>query len=359
MALFWIQAIIVLAIALARGLPAVARGSIDIEIVDPDSQAPGSPGEDGGGPGRIVAGLLLTLLLAALLAAAAVQTLLRFGEGLIRCALLSTVAWFGLAAVGFFAAGVVAAGIIMLLAAIFSYVYYRLVAKRVEFAGKNLRVACAAVSAVPGTVAAAFAMLAVNCLWCLVWGLALLGAATTYGDATVTGPNGSQYPAKECTTYKTEGPSAGFGPSCDDAMAGETCFKCICNDVIVFADRQCVENSVNGGLYVALLLSLYWGCMTLSNMVHATTAGAVGAWWFNKNPGPRPVRDSLRRAATTSFGSVCMASLLAAVVRVGRLVLALMRRNRNRLGAFVLAIVDCLLAAIEAVVRFGGRLKLV
>lgn len=62
-----------------------------------------------------------------------------------------------------------------------------------------------------------------------------------------------------------------------------------------------------------LLLSLFWGCGVIVNIVHTTIAGTVAAWWFNANS-KGATGAALKRSCTTSLGSICFGTLLVAIL---------------------------------------------
>jgi hypothetical protein len=104
------------------------------------------------------------------------------------------------------------------------------------------------------------------------------------------------------------------------------------------------SSGVNNGVVFFLLVSLYWTGQVLMNIGHVTTAGVVGAWWFQ--PGtPSPTKGAFKRACTTSLGSICFGSLIVAVLQATR---AMIRSGRNRGGGLLI----CCLGCIERLIRY-------
>ena len=68
-----------------------------------------------------------------------------------------------------------------------------------------------------------------------------------------------------------------------------------------------------------LILSNFWTVQVIKNVVHVACAGTAASWYFQTNE-RHPTRAALRRACTTSFGSVCMGSAVVAVLRTVRMV---------------------------------------
>ena len=67
-----------------------------------------------------------------------------------------------------------------------------------------------------------------------------------------------------------------------------------------------------------LILSNFWTVQVIKNVVHVSCAGTAASWYFQTNE-RHPTRAALRRACTTSFGSVCMGSAAVAVLRTVRM----------------------------------------
>ena len=107
----------------------------------------------------------------------------------------------------------------------------------------------------------------------------------------------------------------------------------------------------------ALLLSFYWTWHVVRNVVHTTLAGTVGTWWFLPHEASgccsQGLRDSLSRSLTYSFGSICLGSLIVAVIEVLKTILQSAARNRR--GGVVRMIAQCLLGCIERIVEYFNK----
>ncbi len=79
------------------------------------------------------------------------------------------------------------------------------------------------------------------------------------------------------------------------------------------------ENGVDAYIIFLLVLSLYWTQQVISNVVHVTVAGTVGTWWWAPLEADsccsEAVRSSHARAMTNSFGSICLGSLIVAIIQ--------------------------------------------
>jgi Plasma-membrane choline transporter len=176
-----------------------------------------------------------------------------------------------------------------------------------------------------------------------------------------------RYAAATCTTYSTVGPDPGFNPACTGES--QLCFKCICGSTVALPDSECLHYSVSAGVYGAMLLSLLWGCAVTAAAAHCTAAGAVAHWWFNSaatstggysNSSGQVMSNghvggSLKRAATTSLGSLCLAALLTAVARCLRLAVNGLKRQRRGMGSLGIALVECCVHLAERLLRVFNR----
>ena len=112
-----------------------------------------------------------------------------------------------------------------------------------------------------------------------------------------------------------------------------------------------------GWLVFWLLLSFYWTAHVVKNVVHVTVAGTVGSWYFlapqPHGRGADPTRRALVRALTTSFGSICLGSLVVSAIRALRLgaSAASRRASPGPLRSCLL----CLLGFLDVVVRFFNQ----
>jgi hypothetical protein len=135
---------------------------------------------------------------------------------------------------------------------------------------------------------------------------------------------------------------------------GEVPCKDLYNDVNndMFDDNEmCLKDPPNTFAILLLILSLFWTQQVIQNVLHCTTAGAVGTWWFSGLGDPsccsRDITDSFGRATTYSFGSICFGSLLVAIIQTLEEMAKSSRRNR-RGGALLACILECILLCLRA-----------
>jgi hypothetical protein len=111
-----------------------------------------------------------------------------------------------------------------------------------------------------------------------------------------------------------------------------------------------IENSSQYYQLAGVLLVLYWTNQVILNVVHVTVSGVAATMYFMNNNLPQnPTLASFKRAMTTSFGSICLGSLIVAILQLLHTICrALARSRRNFLGLCALCLVQCL----ERLVRY-------
>jgi Plasma-membrane choline transporter len=235
--------------------------------------------------------------------------MMSYAEVLVKVAVYFNVALFGclfLLAMLVHAYGL--AVIFLLLTAVMTY-YINRVWSRIPFAAANLVTAVTAVRANLGLAIYAYVSVVLVFLWSLWWSLASLS-----------------------TIYVTSG--CQVNGNCD--------------------------SEVNGAIMFAFLLSYYWTIQVLTNVVHCTTAGTVATWWHDPVEAngccSTAVRDSYLRSLTYNFGSICLASLIVAIVETIREILHGIRENGDGL---IVCVVDCLISCIESFVELFNRFALI
>ena len=119
---------------------------------------------------------------------------------------------------------------------------------------------------------------------------------------------------------------------------------------------------------VLLLLSYSWTTTVLRNILSVTVAGVVGTWWFAPEDASQycspAIYDSWMRASTYSLGSICLGSLLAAVLQVlHQIVHSLRRRATDTHGglshSFLLCVLDCLASFLQRLVAYFNQYAMV
>jgi hypothetical protein len=99
-----------------------------------------------------------------------------------------------------------------------------------------------------------------------------------------------------------------------------------------------------------LLLSWYWGAITFGNLGHFITACMVGQWWFNDQDSQQySMKKSIKRAFTTSFGTICFGSFFEALIKALR---RTVEDNNRRNKSIFACIIGCILRLIERAIGY-------
>ena len=122
------------------------------------------------------------------------------------------------------------------------------------------------------------------------------------------------------------------------------------------------SHKMNAGIVLLLLLSLFWTTQVSKNIVHVTVSGTVGTWWFCPDDANRlsAVTDSWRRSLTYSLGSICVGSLLTAVMHVLHLVAHQARRSQTSTttttaASMLLCVVECITRCTERLLTYFNK----
>ena len=259
-------------------------------------------------PNALMTVLVISGLLSFIVASLALGFMMRHADILIKLALWFNIILFGIMAVVSLLGAAVPMALMFLFFTGLSAYYAYCVWHRIPFAASNLVTAVSAVQANLGLSVYAYWSVVLLFLWSIVW---MVSASSTI---IVTGN---------------------------------------CN-----AEGEC--ESVNGGLVFLFTVSYYWTAQVISNVVHVTTAGTVGTWWFVPHEAngccSKAVRESYVRSLTSSFGSICLGSLIVAIIQAIR---ETVRSIRETDDSILACIADCLLGCIGEclnTLRFNGSL---
>ncbi len=185
------------------------------------------------------------------------------------------------------------------------------VRNRIAFAAAHLEIAGTAVRKHSLTICWAYASLAMGAIYCIVWAVAVVGVSSKLVEQRAVR---------------------------DEASALEAV------------------------AYVLELLAFFWGVNFVRFSLHVVVSGTVGTWWAVAEP-KDPTVGSIRRAFTTSCGSVAFAALLIAIIQTIRQMLREAQRSAMRNGgaaaACCLGIVHCLIQIIENLARYISEYALV
>ena len=289
-----------------------------------------SAGDAGGGGGggseqaQYLGGLLLVCVISPIVCCVFAFTYVGYiknnAESMVECLVTSHI-FITLAAVTFcVSSGASTPAALFLLFAAIEVCWYLSIRHRIPFMAAHLACACEAVQTYPEMVWYSVGMIVPQVLWVISWCLCVI---TVYARAT----------AKSCAYYGM----------IDDPADSTRCCEPAANQTLTQED--CEAKDASNAVYFALLISLYWGAQVVANVVHTTCCGATGAWWFQSYDS-NAVNSSFRRAMTTSFGSICLGSLVVAALKT---VEYLLRETKDN------ACLACVLSCVRSLIEYFNR----
>lgn len=231
--------------------------------------------------------------------------MMKFAEGLIKIALVWNIVVALIMAIAAIAGGVPQMALVFGVGALFSAYWCYVVWPKIPFAAINLITATTAVRENIGLAFFAYLNLSLTFLWTFWWAIAFVSTTFILG---------------ECA-----------------------------------ADGSC-QNDVNIGIVFLFLVSFFWTSQVLKNITHTTVAGTVGTFWFVPHEASgccsQGVRDSYVRSITTSFGSICLGSLIVAIIQAVKEILHSMREQND---SILVCLADCILGLIESLAEYFNQ----
>lgn len=364
LALFGINIVFVVSVALLYGIVALTSEGDEVIRVNQngkqhDQTAEFTPSVE------ILLGMIATIASAVIATSAWIFTLSRLASFVLNAILISLIMVPIICGMVLFFMGFFIFGFTLLLLSVCLLVLSLFIRPRMDFAAVNLKVACTAVLQVPTVFSYALLAVGMQVLYFLVWGIATVGYATSNTEVTIHA-HGLNYNLDECTTY-LYGDTLTIPnyPTFTCASDG-TCKACVCDGTFIKASA-CTSPKLYGWEYFWLLLSLFWTSAVFANIVHCTVASAVSRWWVVGYPSAHTVQQGFDRATTTSLGSICLASLLVAVVRTLRSLVHLANKKLSSVQAsgivrslqhFLVRILTFFLNVLDRLVVYFNRYAL-
>lgn len=235
--------------------------------------------------------------------------MMKIPKFMIKTSLIFVVILSGVWCVIAFIGGNIIGGIIGAVFFLLMMCYARAVWSRIPFATENLITAMTAVKKNCGVVFVSYFFLALAFGWSILWTIALVGI----WDDTIT---------------------------CQQV-----------GDV-----TQCSDP--NYGILFGMFVSYFFTHQVIQNTIHVVVAGVVGTWWFAPDEASSccsaGVCDSMKRALTTSFGSICFGSLIVAIIQALRALANSARANDDG-NAILVCIAECILQCLESIVQYFNK----
>jgi hypothetical protein len=287
------------------------------------------------------------IFVAMVLSAIAINFMLSRGESLITCSLWTQIVLKLVCGVIFFAAGLIFPAIFCFILAGLVFCWMRCIKDRIRFAAANLKVACTAVNKHRSVIPVSYLMMILQFGWIVLMILAVTGiqadaAAKAAKENQLTPEAQAQCSIMFDTKNLCDSSCSAHGQSCtaeennNNQATGK--YKCSCG------------NGISGLSGFLILVSFYWGGLVVKNALNVVVSGSVASWWFNNN-NSNVVSGSVKRAFTTSFGSICLGSLLVAVLRA----LEQMAREARRRGDSAACVAECILSCLTDLLEYFNK----
>lgn len=291
-------------------------------------------------PGDAVKSLLAAAVIGAVLSGLWIFFLIRWARALITCTIWSAIVINLLAAgLSFWLFRVWFVAVPWILLAALAVCFWWSMRRHIPFAAANLTIASKAISNACMTVAYAYVSLALQFAWNVVWAFAAVGSIMSvlrmhHQDEPVQGADPTPVEASLAGTFDDDDDFAGNGGGGNGPPAA---------------------SGTIAAVSVILVFSFYWGSQVIRNTLHVVTAGTVGTWWATSGRSD-PTCGSVRRACTTSFGSIALGSLVIAIVQTVRWMAESARNRARRSGnaaaACCAACAVCLIRYFENILKY-------
>jgi hypothetical protein len=288
----------------------------------------------------------------------AIKALLRAGGAMIKCAMIITIVVLLIFAVIAFAVNFILAIILLVIAAI-NICYFYCVRNRIPFAAANLSVACKAVKTHSSVLCVSYTMMVVQFVWIMLWAIAFIGIVHHKQQQKYEALQKQSAAGIEACNSIYEVTCGESSPTNAQCHVGYTCtgsskksgrtrtteYSCTCDNAV----------GVSSAEYYFLLVCFYWGMQVVKNVTHTTVCGTVASWWFqgtDAQPCSNASSGAFKRATTTSFGSICLGSLIVAIVRALE---QMARQYSNEEGGALACVAECLLTYLRQLIEYFNK----
>ena len=117
------------------------------------------------------------------------------------------------------------------------------------------------------------------------------------------------------------------------------------------------------GLIVFVTFTMYWISEWIKNTMHTTIAGVYGSWYFCPHNFPKhATRGAAKRSLTYSFGSICLGSLIVAIIQFLRHICSVARSQAGQeggvsgaIGYAIFCVLSCLIWLLQWAAQFFNR----
>ncbi len=245
------------------------------------------------------------------------SALRRLAGGLIKASIIVSGAMQIMSGAGMIASGLFIGGI-LILTGLLTFAYLWCARSRIAFAAAHVTIATRALDKASGIWLVAVGCLIAQLAWSVIWGMAALGV-----EFVINNNNGKT----------TTGPA----PTSDGFAGTLSAF--------------------------VMLVSYFWGSIFIRNVAAFTAASVVGDYWWKGDTETAPTTGAVRRALTTSFGSLSLSALLVSVVRAAQSIARAKSKEARRDGHVAVIIIACLaqciISMLAAVLEWANQWAIV
>lgn len=287
----------------------------------------------------LVFGCLSSLVVAPILTISLFSYMYRNAAGLIQTSMYMAIATNIILTVVLLISGAIWPAILTGLGAFFTWMYARYVWHRIPLAAANLKTAVASIQSQLGVAFLGLASIPIQLFWWALWiYFFVCSLSTPFMKSQVD----------HSYTKETSHSSGYNGDAVDDYVS---------------TTHDESYSSLWYFLVFLMLVSFYWTTQVISYTVQTTVAGTVGTFWFVPEEAvgccSPALSSSLFRSLTYSFGSICLGSLIVAIIQAMRAMVQQAedqaRNNREGGGALILCISQCLLNMLEAAAEYFNK----
>ena len=211
-------------------------------------------------------------IVGSLFAALCYRLTLRLQGKVVVLSVVSSVLLGGVTMISCFVKGYTTWAVALLMWTVFLSIWAVVVRDRIPLAEATLAASCRSLADSPGPILVSYGIAVISILWTVNW---LFSVLVIFIAAIAADSNGSD------TTFE------------------------------------------NACLWI-LLVSYFWCSQVWRSVVHFTAAGTVSSWWLVAEL-ERPTWGAFKRSVTTSFGTICIGSLVTGIVEF---VAGILRFNR-------------------------------
>jgi len=328
-------------------------------------------------PAALGAYCLVALFATMLTCSVYLALLMKYASGIISASLLSSIIFFAAAGVIALLSGGIFLAFFAFIAAALSYCWLKTAQSRIEFSSIILKTAVLAVKDnLCSLISASLFLQVIQGMYMLTWTLAVgywvysshhspqdhtSSGSFSSGRKLISAVHTLLYSERQTQDHAPHPYPTGYSrvhDVTDHSIKDDDIF----GDSSTNGRKDDGKGDLDGLMIFYFVLSLYWGIQVFRNVVTSTVSGTMACWWFT----PKRkiiVAGALFRAFTTSFGTICLGSLIVSIVQALRSLIESFRnralgRRSERIGVTIsctLCVSNFLLRILVAIISFVNK----